>query len=330
MAIDSKLYRAAHWASRNRRLLRMRPIFKAFQLRRAIVRLAARWRPLRVLLAVLAAVTRNDVQQLTAGVAYYGMVALIPVSVVVLQIIDLFLSDASSRTWSAAISSGLLPGNIDWSSLRPTEDMTVAGITGALALLGFTWGSIKLSGAVGVVVNRMWGIEPIQVGVIAKTREFMILSATALVLLVSSILTSVTVPDLASGTLRALQLTGLADVIAVQRWWPGLLAWLLSLLAFLLVYRYVPERRVRWHWAAGGAFAASVGFEFVSYVFSLILNYLAPSHLLYGPLATVLVFLIWLFLSALTLVSGAALAAYGQSIYQHDGPTPGPGWFLDQ
>ena len=330
MAIDSKLYRAASWANRNRRLLRIRPVLKAFQLRRAVARLAQRWRPLRVLLAILAAVTRNDVQQLTAGVAYYGMVALIPISVVVLQIIDLILSETSSRTWSHAISSGVLPGNVDWSSLQPTEDMAVAGIAGALALLGFVWGSIKLSGAVGVVVNRMWGIEPIQVGFIAKTREFIILSATALVLLVSSILTSVTVPDLAQQTLRALQQPGLADVIAVQRWWPGVLAWLLSVAAFLLVYRYVPERRVRWRWAAAGAVAASIGFELVGYAFSLVLNYLAPSHLLYGPLATVLVFLIWLFLSALTLVSGAALAAYGQSIYDSDGPTPGPGWFLDQ
>ena len=330
MAIDSKLYRAANWANRNRRLLRIRPIFKAFQLRRSVARLARRWRPLRVLLAVLAAVTRNDVQQLTAGVAYYGMVALIPISVVVLQIIDLVLGEDGIRTWSEALSQGVLPGDVDWSALQPTEDMAVAGIAGALALLGFTWGSIKLFGAVGVVVNRMWGIEPIQVGIIAKTREFMILSATAVVLLTSSILTSVTVPDLASNTLRALQLAGLADVIAVQRWWPGLLAWLLSVNAFLLVYRYVPERRVSWRWAASGAIAASIVFEIVNYVFSLFLNYVAPLHLLYGPLATVLITLIWLFISALTMVSGAALTAYGQSVYDNDGPTPGPGWFLDQ
>ncbi len=328
MAFDSKLYRAASWAGRNRRLLRIRPVFKAFQLRRAITRLAQRWRPLRVLLAILAAVTRNDVQQLTAGIAYYGIISLIPISVVALQILDLVLSDAGARTWFAAISDGLLPPNVDWTTLRPTEDMAAAGITGALALLGLVWGSVKLFGAVGVVVNRMWGIQPIQVGILGKTREYMFLSAIALVLLVSSILTSVTIPDLASNVLTTMQLTGLANVIAVQRWWPGVLAWLLSVTAFLMVYRYVPEHRVRWRWAAVGALGASVGFEVVNYVFSLFLNYAAPSHLLYGPLASMFIFLIWLFVSGLILASGAALTAYAQSVYDGDGPTPGPGWFL--
>ena len=328
MALDSKLYRAANWANRNRRLLRVRPVFKALRLRRAIVRLAQRWRPLRVLLAILAAVTRNDVQQLTAGVAYYGVISLIPISVVVLQIVDLVLSESGARTWFEAISAGVLPPNVDWAMLRPSEDMAVAGITGALALLGLVWGTIKLFGAVGVVVNRMWGIQPTQVGILGKTREYLFLSATALVLLVSSILSSVTVPDLASNVLRALQLTGLADVITVQRWWPGVLAWLLSVTAFLLVYRYVPEHRVRWRWAAAGAVGASIGFDLVSYVFSLFLSYVAPSHLVYGPLASMFIFLIWLFVSALILVSGAALSAYGQSVYEGDGPAPGPGWFL--
>ena len=328
MAIDSKLYQVANWANRNRRLLRVRPVVKAFQLRRAITRLAQRWRPLRVLLAILAAVTRNDVQQLTAGVAYYGMVSLIPISVAVLQILGLVLSEAGTRTWFAVISDGLLPPNIDLTALQPPREVAVAGITGALALLGLVWGSIKLFGAVGVVVNRMWGIEPSQVGVLAKTREYIFLSATALVLLVSSILTSVTVPDVTSDLLRSLQLTGLAEVIAVQRWWPAVLAWLLALLAFLMVYRYVPEHRVRWRWAALGALGSSIGFDLVSYIFSLFLTYVAPSHLLYAPLASIFVFLIWLFVSSLILASGAALAAYGQSVYEGDGPAPGPGWFL--
>ena len=328
MAFDSKLYQVASRAGRNRRLLRLRPVFKAFQLRRAITRLAQRWRPLRVLLAILAAVTRNDVQQLTAGIAYYGIISLIPISVVVLQFLDLVLSDAGARTWFAAISDGLLPPNVDLTTLQPTEDLALAGIAGALALLGLVWGSVKLFGAVGVVVNRMWGIEPIQVGFLGKTRGYMFLSATALVLLVSSILTSVTVPELASNALRAVQLTGLANVIAAQPWWPGALAWLLSVTAFLLVFRFVPEHRVRWRWAAVGALGASVGFEVVNYLFSLFLTYAAPSHLLYGPLASMFSFLIWLFVSGLILATGAALTAYAQSVYDGDGPTPGPGWFL--
>ena len=328
MSFETRLNQAAHWANRNRRLLRMRPVFRALLLQRAIRRLAQRRSSVRLLLATLAAVTRNDVQQLTAGVAYYGMVCLLPLSVVVLQILPLVLGDAGAQTWFAAISAGVLPPNVDWSALWPSQAPAVAGVTGLVAFLGMTWGSIKLFGAVGLVVNRMWGIEPAQVGVIGKTREYFFLSAMALGLLVSSVLTYVTAPYLALNALEAVQLGGLASVLAEQRWWPGLLAWLLSVVVFLLVYRYVPERPVHWRWALLGALAASIIFEAANYVFALFFSYVAPQRLLYGPLASVLVILIWLFVSSLTMVSGAALTAYAQSIYRGDGPVPTEGWFL--
>lgn len=298
------------------------------QARAAVEQLAARRRPLRLLLAILAAVTRNDAQQLTAGVAYYAMVALIPISVAILQIFSLALGQERARAWFAAIAAGILPSNIDLTTLLAPRDATAVGIAGLLAFLGLLWGSVKLFGAVGVVVNRMWGIEPIQVSVIGKTRQFLFLSATALVLLASSLLTYAMTQGLAPDAMRALQYPELADAIEPQRWWSNLLAWLLSVAAYLMVYRYVPERVVRWRWAILGALFAGVAFKLVNYIFALFLTYVAPSHLLYGPLASVLIVLIWLFMSALTLVSGAAVAAYGQSVYEGDGPTPGPGWFL--
>ncbi len=328
MSFETKLYDAAHWANRNRRLLRMRPVFKALQLRRAIQRLAQQYSSIRLVLATLSAVTRNDTQQLTAGVAYYGMVSLLPVSVVVLQVLPLILGEAGAQTWFSAIASGVLPRNVDWDALWPSQAPAVVGATGVVALMGLLWGSIKLFGAVGLVVNRMWGIEPAQVGIIGKTREYLFLSAMALGLLASSILTYVAVPDLALSALRAVQLGGLANAVASQRWWPNLLAWLLSIAVFLLVYRYVPERQVHWRWALLGAFTASIVFVAANYVFAWFFSYVAPHRLFYGPLASVLIILIWLFVSSLTLVSGAALTAYAQSIYRGDGPILPVGWFL--
>lgn len=328
ISFEAKLHQAAVWATRNRRLLRMRPIFKALQFRRAIQRLAHRRSSVRLVLATVAAVTRNDSQQLMAGVAYYGMVSLLPFSVVVLQILPWLLGESGAELWFSSISSGVLPSNIDISSLWPSQPPAVAGATSLVAFLGLLWGSFKLFGAVGLVVNRAWGIAPAQVGFIGKTREYLFLSAMALGLLISSVLTYVTVPDLALYALRAAELGWLANFAEAQRWWPSLLAWLLSVVVFLLVYRYVPERQVQWRWALLGAISASIMFEAASYVFALFFSFVAPQRLFYGPLASVLIILIWLFVSALTLVSGAALTAYAQSIYRGDGPVPPPSWFL--
>ena len=140
---------------------------------------ATRWRPLRVVLATLAAVTRNDAQQLTAGVAYYGLVFVIPISVGILQVFGVVLGTARSEDWYSKLTAGLLPAGIDLRLVAASQDSASAGVAAALAFIGLTWGSYKLFGSVGVVVNRMWGIEPTQVGVLAKTREFLYLSGTA-------------------------------------------------------------------------------------------------------------------------------------------------------
>ena len=327
-SIEAKLHQAADWVTRNRRLLRIRPVLRALHLRRSVQRLAQRRSSVRLVLATVSTVMQNDNQQLMAGVAYYGMVSLLPFSVVVLQILPLLLGEEGARAWFSAISSGVLPSNIDVSTLWPSQPPAVAGATSLVAFLGLLWGSFKLFGAVGLVVNRAWGIEPAQVGILGKTREYLFLSAMALGLLVSTVLTYVTVPDFTVYVLRSIELAGLANAVEAQRWWPGLLAWALSVIVFLLVYRYVPERPVLWRYAIVGAVSASIIFEAASYVFALFFSYIAPQRLFYGPLASVLIILIWLFFSALTLVSGAVLTAYAQSIYRGDGPRPRSGWFL--
>ena len=301
------------------------------RLNRRMEAAAARWRPVRVVLATLAAVTRNDVQQLIAGIAYYGMVALIPISVALLQFLGLALGPELSLHWFESWSSRVLPPTIDLGSILAPGDVTALGVTGIFALLGLAWGSYKLFGAVGLVVNRMWGIAPSQVGIIGRTRQYLLMSATAVVLLLSSVSTYLMSQD--EDTLVLLQpgRTGWSDAVissAAPGWWPNLIAGLLAGAAFLIVYRYVPERPVRWRWAAIGAGAAGVALQMVNIGVAIFITYLAPSHLVYGPLASVLLVLVWLFASSITLASGAAVAAYGQSVYDGDGPTPGPGWFL--
>jgi len=323
MILDRASERVADWVSGIHWLARVQ---------RRLEAAAARWRPLRVVLATLAAVTRNDAQQLIAGIAYYGMVALIPVSVALLQFLGLALGQELSMGWFEAWSSHLLPSNIDLESLLLGQDFTIVGITGVFALLGLVWESYKLFGSVGVVVNRMWGIAPAQVGILGKTRQYLLMSATSLVLLLSSVFTYLISHGLVPGTPDHLEPNAewgnALLTLATQGWWSNVLAGVLSAVAFLIVYRFVPERRVLWRWALVGAGVAGVALQLVNYGVSLVIAYVAPSHMVYGPLASVLIVLVWLFASAVTLASGAAVAAFSQTVYDHDGPTPGPGWFL--
>ena len=174
----------------------------------------------------------------------------------------------------------------------------------------------------------MWGIEPTQVGYIARAREFLILIATALILLISSVTTYLVDQESLPNLLRDFQLVQWANALQNQRWVSDIATTVVSAAAFMLVYRYVPERTVRWKWAMIASVFAGIAFKLSNDGFALILGYVLPAQLLYGPLATVLVFLMWMFASSMILAAGAAACAYAQSIYEGDGPKTGPGWFL--
>lgn len=328
MTFEAAVNKAVHWANRRHRLLRFRPVLKLLRARRSIIRLAQRQRELRILLATLAAVTRNDSQQMIAGVAYYGVLSLIPITFGMLQTLAFVLGPEQTQQWFTQLSSALLPTPFEIAPYESLSVPAIVGTTGILALFGLLWGSIKLFGAVGLVVNRMWGIDPALVGGLARFREFLFMGGTALILLASSIITYLV--DLRSlpyllGSLRIIPLT---DVLEAQRWWSDVLTTSLSALAFLLVYRYVPERQVRWKWAAIGGALAGIAFKLTGDAFAYMLTHLAPPNLVYGSMAWLLAFLMWNFVSALILAAGAAVTAYGQSIYDRDGPRTGTGWFL--
>ena len=328
MTFEAAVHKAVHWANRRHRLLRIRPVFNLLRARRGITRLAQRQRELRILLATLSAVTRNDVQQMVAGVAYYGVLSLIPITFGLLQALALVLGPEQTEQWFTQLSAALLPTPFELSYYQSFSRPVVAGATWLLALIGLIWGSIKLFGSVGLVVNRMWGIDPALVGGLARLREFLFMGGTALILLASSIITYLVDLQSLPYLLGSLRIIPLVDVLEAQRWWSDVLTTGLSALAFVLVYRYVPEHQVRWKWAAIGGALAGIAFKLTGDAFALILTHLAPPNLVYGSLAWLLAFLMWNFASALILAAGAAVTAYGQSIYDSDGPRTGTGWFL--
>ena len=91
------------------------------------------------------------------------------------------------------------------------------------------------------------------------------------------------------------------------------LSWLLSFalaaLGFALLYFLVPNRAVRaWHALAGGIVAALL-FEGLKRAFGLYLEHFPSYEVIYGALAAVPVFLVWLYLAWTAALFGAEIAA---------------------
>jgi membrane protein len=84
---------------------------------------------------------------------------------------------------------------------------------------------------------------------------------------------------------------------------------LLSALALTLLYVTAPNRHVPWRHASIGAVVAALAFEATKHGFAFYLTQVPTYELVYGALAALPVFLIWIYVCWLIVLTGAAITA---------------------
>jgi membrane protein len=80
---------------------------------------------------------------------------------------------------------------------------------------------------------------------------------------------------------------------------------------FLVLYKALPNTHVSWRAAVLGALVADVLWQTTNMLYSLYVSDLARGQysVIYGPFGAVILFMIWIYLTALILLVGAELAA---------------------
>jgi membrane protein len=82
-----------------------------------------------------------------------------------------------------------------------------------------------------------------------------------------------------------------------------------STLALALMYRLVPAAPVPWRHAFVGAIVAAAAFEGAKHAFAFYLAQVPTYRAIYGALAALPLFLIWIYLCWLIVLAGAAITA---------------------
>ena len=84
-----------------------------------------------------------------------------------------------------------------------------------------------------------------------------------------------------------------------------LVAFLLILAVFLLIYKTIPNTRTYWRYIWQGALLAAVLFELARTLFIFYLENFANYQLIYGSIASIIVLLVWIYYSAFIMILGA-------------------------
>jgi membrane protein len=119
-------------------------------------------------------------------------------------------------------------------------------------------------------------------------------------------------------SLTTYALTVSKGVVSVM---PGGVAFFLNLLEFAVLalgmaglFRYVPNTHVRWRHALAGGIFVSAGFEVAKKALAWYLSSVPSYSAVYGALATLPIFFVWIYLGWVIVLLGAVIAAYAPSL----------------
>lgn len=102
-------------------------------------------------------------------------------------------------------------------------------------------------------------------------------------------------------------LLGRADLVTTLFHWAGLgLVFLLDTGLFVVLYRFVPNRRIRWSSVLAGSVATAVLWGVAKQAFRWYIERLGLYSAVYGSLGVTIALMMWVYYSAMVFVIGAA------------------------
>lgn len=94
------------------------------------------------------------------------------------------------------------------------------------------------------------------------------------------------------------------------------LVFVMLFFVFLVLYRYLPNRRASLKSQVPGAFLTAVVWSVFSYLFSLYFTFFPDFSIMYGSLSTLILVMVWLYFCMNLLLYGAEINAYFESQFR--------------
>jgi membrane protein len=251
-----------------------------------------------------AQVGEDNLSIVAAGVAFYGFVAVVPALGALIGIYAL-MADTAQINEHIAVLARVVPGEVmpllEDQIKRLTGDDAAAGMSAVIGLLIAIYSSSAATKALITGINIAYDEN--------EKRGFVRLNLVALALtlfvLVGAVI-AVALVAVLPGVLQHMHFSGKVETVLSWLRWPVLmLGFMIGLAAF---YRFGPSReKAQWKWVSWGAVLATLLWIAGSALFSVYVAKFGSYDKTYGSLGAVVVFLLWLYLTAYAVLVGAEL-----------------------
>ena len=247
--------------------------------------------------------------RLGAALAFYSMLSLGPLLLLILSVAGLFFGEHAVRGEIVEQIDGLV-GPEGAALIQQVLASSASKQQGILAsLVGLATLLIGASGVFGQLqeaMNVIWKVPPRAKGgfrrlVLVRLFSFAMVLSTGFLMLISLVVSAV---------LAAIGKYSLAALPGTEQLWQlinQLVGLSVTTLLFAVIFKFVPDRRIAWRDVLAGAALTAVLFTLGKFAIGLYLGQSAFSST-YGAAGSLVVLLVWVYYSSQILFFGAEFA----------------------
>ena len=251
-------------------------------------------------------VWQDNVGLVSAGVAYYGFLAFVPLLGLIVLVYGL-VADPETVVNNVRTMTVVLPPDVAAlisdqliAAVKATKETRGLGVLIAflVALYGGTNGAGSIVSALNIAYEEK---EKRSLGrfyliALVITLSAVVLAVVALVATTTLAFLGSLVPGISPFTLHVGRILGYVAMMFV------------AAAVAATLYRFAPSREhAQWRWITPGSLFAAVAWLLLTLLFSFYVTTVTDYNTTYGSLGTVIVLLTWIYLSAYALVVGAEL-----------------------
>ncbi len=251
----------------------------------------------------------HNLALLSAGVAFFAFLAFVPLIAVIVSLYGL-IADPGTVAASLDLLNDVVPVEV-LTIVREqllqivTANTTQQGLGLVIALLFSTYGAMRAATAMMRALNIIYEEH--------ETRGFFRTTWVAVTITLGMAgiaivgLISISLFSYARNFLSGYIGAGALLLVQAMTW--AVAAMLVSV-TFAIFFRYAPDRRAaKWRWLSLGSVASTVLWLCITVGFGFYASNVSGYNATYGSLAAIVIFLMWLFLSAYAVLIGAEINA---------------------
>lgn len=242
----------------------------------------------------------NNCPYIAAGIAYWTLFSIFPLSLAAVSLLGYVISTPEEQQQMVSRIIEQIPVSADYVLDLVQRVAEARGALSAIALLGLLVSGMAVFGAIRKGINHAWHVTRPHPFFMGRGIELLMLIFVALL---AAIIATNLIGLVARGA-AGIWLVG--EPLLNLGFDLGLLV--ASFIVLAILYRFVPYTEVEWRDVWLGALVGSLMAYGVRLAFSGFLINVNEFNLVYGSLGALMALLVWVYMSALSLVLGAEVS----------------------